>query len=125
MDLLDEDQAIPRLEANTPPYVRTVMAVERVKRTMAKSKGRYDLFTDKGPGDKSILAKATPELIGELVTSVLGVGDAVLFGVTRDGGSVRVILMSGDEKSSQYFSDPGELDDFCKRVSQHVRDTFS
>lgn len=86
---------------------------------------RYADFTDGSSDEKSFLADITPELLGELVVAVLNVGDAVLFGVTRNGGAVRVILMSGDEKSSTYLNSATDVDAFAKRVTQHLRETYT
>jgi hypothetical protein len=108
-----------------PPHLRTVLAVGRFIDVAQKSKGRYQLFAEPTAEGGSLVLEINPELVGELVQQVLNVGDALLFGVTRDGGSIRVILMSGDEKVSHYLSDARSFDDFAKRVTQHLRDTYS
>lgn len=64
--------------------------------------------------------QADHEAIGAMVAQVLATGDAVLFGITRDKTAVRVILMSGDEKTSEYLSTAEELTDYCQRVAQHI-----
>lgn len=76
-------------------------------------------------GDHRTLDDADPEAIGDLVRAVLTAGDAVLFGVTKDAGSVRVILMSGDEKTSQYLNSAEKLNAFCRTVTQHVRENLT
>ena len=87
--------------------------------------GRYAHLDDATAPTGSAVVDSNPELIGELVQAVLGIGDAVLFGVTRDGGSVRVILMSGDEKVSKYLQTGPDLDAFCKSVATHLRETYT
>jgi hypothetical protein len=67
---------------------------------------------------------STPE-IGELVAAVLSIGDACLFGVTRDGSAVRVILMSGDDRESEYFGNAADLIDYARGVASHVRETYT
>lgn len=87
--------------------------------------GRYAGIGKADSSESDTIVAASPELLGELVQSVLRVGDAVLFGVTKDGGSVRVILMSGDEKTSEYLSSADDLDTFCRKVSQHITDNLT
>lgn len=92
------------------------------------SSGQGDRYGRRGSGDNrekfSWSDLSTPE-IGELVAAVLGIGDAVLFGVTRDGSAVRVILMSGDERESEYCGSADDLIAFAKSVSQHIADVHS
>ena len=88
-------------------------------------KSRYGHLSDGVPTEGGILKDVNPELLGEMITAVLSVGDAVLCGITRDGGSVRIILMSGDEKTSTYLKSAAEVDDYCKRVASHVREMLT
>ncbi len=125
LELLGRDHAVSARLDHMPPYLRTVLAVGRFIDVAQKSKGRYQLFAEPTAEGGSLVLEINPELVGELVQQVLNVGDALLFGVTRDGGSIRVILMSGDEKVSHYLSDARSFDDFAKRVTQHLRDTYS
>lgn len=52
-----------------------------------------------------------PELMLDAVRAVLANGDAVLFGVTSDGGAVRVQVFSGGDKDSAYCSSVADLTD--------------
>lgn len=89
-----------------------------------KRTGRYAGIGKSNDGENRILDECTPELLGDLVVAMLRAGDAILFGITRDGGSVRVILMSGDEKTSEYLSTGTELDTFAKNVKDHITKTL-
>jgi hypothetical protein len=84
-------------------------------------RSRYRSYGDKPGNVVAPAAGAAPELLGELVQAVLSVGDAILYGVTKDGGAVRVILMSGTEKTSLYFTSSEALDAFCKQVAVDLR----
>jgi hypothetical protein len=91
----------------------------------SRPSSRYGNLGTPGKKGKNPAADANPELIGELVQAVLSVGDAVLFGVTRDGGAVRTILMSGDEKTSVYHATGEELDAFAKQLAIDLRKLLS
>ncbi len=89
------------------------------------TRGRYSSIGDSNGSGKLAIDAIGSENIGDMVKAVLQVGDAVLFGITRDGGSVRVILMSGDEKQSEYLASSVEMDTFCKRVWEHITNTLT
>lgn len=89
-----------------------------------KRSGRYSGIGKSNDSESRVLDECTPELLGDLAVAVLRAGDAILFGVTRDGGSVRVILMSGDEKTSEYLSSGAELDAFARNVRDHITKTL-
>lgn len=90
-----------------------------------RKSGRYSSLSSQREGEAATIRSVTPELLGELVIEVVAIGDAVLIGQTRDGTAVRIILMSGDEKTSEYLATAPDVDDFCKRVSEHLRNTFT
>jgi hypothetical protein len=87
----------------------------------SRTQSRYGAYGESGKKAQNPATEANPELIGELVQAVLAVGDAVLFGITRDGGAVRTILMSGDDKTSVYHASGAELDAFAKQVAIDLR----
>lgn len=86
--------------------------------------GRYAHLGTDTTSAEAVTEGADPEAIGDLVRAVLAAGDAVLFGITRDGGSARIILMSGDERTSVYLKSPAEIDTYCRTVRDHVRNTL-
>lgn len=88
----------------------------------AKSTGnRYASLSTGATPNKSLLDDIDPDQLGEMIVNVLRAGDAVLFGVTRDGTAIRVMLMSGGDKSSEYFGEADKLHQFCKRVGDHIQ----
>jgi hypothetical protein len=92
---------------------------------MARStRGRYASIGDGDGSGKLAIDAIESERLGDMVKAVLGIGDAVLFGITRDGGSVRIILMSGDEKQSEYLASAPEVTAFCRTVKDHITNTL-
>ena len=66
-----------------------------------------------------------PTVLGEFVLAVVGQGDACLFSATRDGGSIRVVLMSGEEKEPPEYLGGATLNSYCESVTQHIRKNFT
>lgn len=88
---------------------------------MAKRSGsRYGNLGGDDRSGGNPAAEASPELIGELVAAVVSIGDAILFGATRDGGAIRVVLMSGEERESVYADTGEKLDTLCRTVRDHI-----
>jgi hypothetical protein len=101
-----------------PRVIASSRDAEQLMPKQAKG-GKYGKWTEASDKiEDTLILGCDSELMGDLVKAVLHEGDAVLFGVTRDGGSIRVILMSGDDKSSKYFTSAEELAVFCKDISQ-------
>jgi hypothetical protein len=93
-----------------------------------RSSKRSDRYGTGGRGptkDKFAWGDMSDPAIGEMVAAVLSIGDACLFGVTRDGSAVRLILMSGDDRESEYFGDAESLLDFARHVASHIRENHS
>jgi len=57
-----------------------------------------------------------PALVHGMVCAVLGQGDAVLFGTTREGGAIMLQLFSGEESDKLYASSLEELEELVKGV---------
>lgn len=65
-----------------------------------------------------------PTILGEFVLAIVGQGDACLFSATRDGGSIRVVLMSGDDKEPPEYLGGDALNNYCRTVTQHIAKNF-
>jgi hypothetical protein len=85
-----------------------------------RGKGRYADFAGGDSGKASPVPNITAEYIGDMVKAVIGAGDAVLIAATKDGGAVRITLMSGDEKQTTYLATAELVDEFAQGVTQHV-----
>lgn len=44
------------------------------------------------------------ELVGDVVRAVITQGDAIMFGLTGDGGALRVTVLEGDNRIVEYAS---------------------
>jgi len=77
--------------------------------------GRYNLGASRSVGSWDDWT-VQPELLYDAIASVLANGDAVLFGLTSDGGAIRVQLFSGSAKHSVYAADDAELDVILKAI---------
>lgn len=87
--------------------------------------GRYGHLSTKATEVKTWWNDADESAIGDCVKKVLDAGDAILFGRTRDGGAVRIILMSGDEKASEYVTSAEQLTTYVGLVTSHIERTLS
>lgn len=86
---------------------------------------RYGTGNRRQDSAKFAWSEMSDPAIGEMIASVLSLGDACLFGVTRDGSAVRLILMSGDDRESEYFGDAESLLDFARHVASHIRENHT
>ncbi len=86
---------------------------------------RYGSLSGEDIGEKTTIADIHAERLGDMVKAVLAIGDAVLIATTKDGGSVRVILMSGDDKTSTYLTSGTAVNEFCMRVRDMALDIGS
>ena len=93
--------------------------------TPRKSTDRYGLTKNGRSKEPFEFAQLSTEELGEFIAAVLSMGDAVLFGVTQDESAVRVMLMSGDERVSEYFGTPNALIAWTRGISQHIANNHS
>lgn len=63
----------------------------------------------KAPADVASWEDAEPETLWRTVQEVTNLGDAVMFGKTRDGGAVVVIIMSNDDRLKYYATGAEEI----------------
>lgn len=60
---------------------------------------------------------ANPVLLAEAVARCVGSGDAVMFGITRDGGCGVATVLSGDERKRFYPADGESADQALMQIS--------
>lgn len=80
--------------------------------------GKYSQFSGKSPDahGAQALAEVDTLLLAQAVVAVLTVGDAILFGTTRDGGAVAMQLFSGTELDKLYGATQEELTDRLRGI---------
>lgn len=69
------------------------------------------------------LASSHASVLGELASCVLGSGNAILFGITSDGGALSLTIYYGDERFREYLSSPEELQLFAEALADMVNDS--
>ncbi len=70
--------------------------------------------------DASDLSKwdVDPTMVGEAVLRIVGFGDAILFGLTSDGGALRITIFDGDHRHNLYASGPEEVSALLDQVAK-------
>lgn len=83
-------------------------------------KHTVDPFRRRG-GDESNLGEfgACPG-VSHVLDAVVGSGNGILIGVTRDGGAISVTLMVGEERHRTYAHDQDELDAVIEDLSRYL-----
>jgi len=62
-------------------------------------------------GIKEVLSwqAAGPESLKSAIVAITDAGNAILFSRTIDGGALSLTLFSGNQKSKEYITTPGEI----------------
>jgi hypothetical protein len=72
--------------------------------------GKWTSYAPKEPASRIAWDEVDAALVGELVQEVTRGGDAVLFGQSRDGGTLVVTICSGAERVKFYSSASDECE---------------
>lgn len=71
----------------------------------------------KGPTSDGVdFGRVESVLLLGTVSSILDSGDALLIGLTRDGGTVVITVISGDERQKWYARSYSELNDHLTEI---------
>jgi hypothetical protein len=86
----------------------------------AKRNGRYAHLATPGTDATGLVANLDAEGIGDAVKAVAGAGDCILIAATKGGVSLRVQLMSGDERETVYLNSTEEANNFFSGLTSHI-----
>lgn len=64
----------------------------------------------------SLWSECTPDYLAAVVVSVTGLGGAVTFGLSRDGGASSVTILLEDERETLWFNGDAELEVELQKV---------
>lgn len=80
--------------------------------------GRYAPLRSNNAATRGPLALADvePELVRDVIGEVLMKGDAMMFGQTKDGGAVCIVMYSSDAVDKLYCATAGELQDALQGI---------
>lgn len=82
---------------------------------------RYARMASDSPRkDAASWEDADAEELWRTICEVTSAGDALMFGRTRDGGAVTVVVLSGDERVRNYATGAEEIADVLKRLREAV-----
>jgi hypothetical protein len=90
-------------------------------RSTDSPKSKYATLAPTNGKSKSLAEALDSHVMGELTIQVLKAGDAILWGMTKDGGALRVILMEGDTKVSHYHDDAEALTTWAEALTANLR----
>lgn len=65
---------------------------------------------------------ADQETLWRTIQEVTAQGDAIMFGLTRDGGAVVLTVLSGDERVKQYATGEEEIAALLRLVREAAQD---
>lgn len=101
------------------PTAEEVARGLRTKRNSSKKQRALEGF---GIPDRAITAigwdEALPESIARLVVAMTRLGGAVMFGGSRDGGALQVMLYLDGDRKSLWITDPEAVDEELAALSQ-------
>lgn len=86
-------------------------AVEHKKqgRKATSGSGRWTQYNRPGTTAAPSWAEVDDLAVSQLIAEVTQDGDAVIFGVTRDGGALALTICSGDERGKYYAKSGAEM----------------
>ena len=87
---------------------------------VSKGKGRYAHLATPDNGSNDLVPAIDAEGLGDAVKAVIGAGDCILIAATKGGVSLRVQLMSGDERETVYLNSTAEVDSFMQGLTSHI-----
>lgn len=91
------------------------------KQPSGPTSSRYARLASASPRkDAATWEEADADELWRTIYEVTGAGDALMFGRTRDGGAVTLVVLSGDERVRQYATGAEEISELLKRVRAAV-----
>ena len=90
---------------------------------MGKSTGasgaRYQRISDSAArAELATWEDADPDELWRTITAIVGAGDAVTLGRTRDGGALSLVILSGDERIRRYARGTEELSQLLGEIRE-------
>lgn len=99
-----------------PAREGNVKSGKRGRRGSTNNAKRLDAFRNRiGAADAS-WGGCDPKWLQAVVVSITGLGGAVTYGLSRDGGAHSVTLMLDGERETMWYNGDADLDDALKTI---------